>query len=249
MSEDKRYHQNLHPDVWEKISFAQRLATLQALEIDHAKQGSREPWEVKPVQYSSPHFCGKNEPKDRKLEINDVHIKAPALVCVTVQTVLHEGRHVYQRAAMKNNSLHNDKEQVRLWTANAKFYIDSDKIFAAYKFQPLERDAEKYAGNELIKIYSALEKQHGPIEPFRKAIKYRDIEFRKISEEAKTLFGADYIAKIDRAIMNEYQKQRAAQQEKTDPAKDVKRKIGPHNNIYRIDIQLPDGGNYTKMLK
>ena len=46
MSEDKRYQQGLHPDVWEKLSFDQRLATLQAMEIDHAKKGGRDPWEV-----------------------------------------------------------------------------------------------------------------------------------------------------------------------------------------------------------
>jgi hypothetical protein len=249
MSEQKSHKQNLHPDVWKNLNFYQRIYTLQALENDHAKQGGRDPWRVKPVQLSNRYFSGKNVPKSRTIEINELHIQAPALVCVVVHTVLHEGRHAYQRAAIKNNSIHNDKDQVRLWAANAEIYIRSDKNHAAYMFQPVERDAAHYARTELIKIYSELEKQHGPIEDYRKTIKSIEMEFREISEEAKRLFGADYTVKIDRAIMDEYQKQLVSQQEKTDPSKDGPAKTSLQTNIYRIDVQFPDGRKYGKLFE
>ena len=249
MNEQKNYTQRLHPDVWKHLPLDLRRSTLQALENDHAKQAGREPWQVRPVQWSNPYIFGEIDPKGHTLQINKSHIQAHALVCMVAYTVLHEGRHAYQQTAMQNKGLHPDAEQVRLWIANRRFYIRSDKNYAAYKFQPLERDAERYATTELIKLYSELERQHGTIETYQQTIKHYQIEMQKDVEEAKMLFGADYEARIDWSIMREYQKQLTSQQQKTDPTKDPPAKIHPHNTIYRIDVQLPNGSQHSKLFK
>lgn len=74
-----------------------------------------------------------------------------------LDTVIHEGRHAYQRCAVVGRVTNLvGEDTLREWLVNTLCYADAEngmKSFAFYAFQPLERDAREYAASEIVDIY------------------------------------------------------------------------------------------------
>lgn len=68
-----------------------------------------------------------------------------------LDTVFHEGRHAFQRAATSNPNMHSiERLQANTWANNFRNYIRPDRInLRRYFAQPVEVDAREFASNVL----------------------------------------------------------------------------------------------------
>lgn len=228
---EKGYQEQLHPEAWRTLSYEQRVDVLQTLETDIAGQDGRAPCRVVPVEMASLGDCGEFSPKDWTIKINKDHIATDALQLIAVSTTLHEGRHAYQRAAVKDPALHQDKEEVQRWQVNFSVYVSlTEKSYPVYRFQPVERDADLYADNALNKIFTRLEQTHGPIESYRAYVTASQKGQQLAAREAARLFGSDYEVKIDQALHRQYEKEQALNAKK----------------VYKIMVRLDGAGWRSK---
>ncbi|KJS30769.1 MAG: hypothetical protein VR64_14660 [Desulfatitalea sp. BRH_c12] len=210
-------YQNIFmPELWQHLTFDQRVAALQVLENDHASQSGREPYQIKPMEMPDISHGGQMVAAEKLIVINAAHIQNPTYEYVALYTVLHEGRHAYQRAAIEKEGFHPDHEQVRSWKENAVFYIpSSEQMYIPYRIQPLERDANAYAKVEVDKIVSRLEQAYGKNDIFQQYASHMESETRMVDIAAREKFGDDYIAFMDHTIHKGYQVTRGIDEKKS----------------------------------
>jgi hypothetical protein len=199
------YQEAFHPEYWKQMPLDKRVQLLQDLENDQAGKSGRSPYTVKPVAMERLRQCGSAKHDKRQIHVNEAHIRNNNLEFIAIDTVLHEGRHAYQRDVVENRIKHLNSEQAQIWKENADVYVNnSEKMFLVYYNQPLERDAQDYAYNELNKIAEKLEQQYGPIEPYRRYVAGLEKEAAFVAEKARAKYGDEYIKKIDRALGDAY---------------------------------------------
>ncbi|MBQ7848905.1 MAG: hypothetical protein IJ343_04200, partial [Clostridia bacterium] len=157
-------------EQWAQLNEGQRMDALQEIENRIAAGEGREPyrvavvpddeWEpglmgymqfnpdVRPTIYLNGCFFENAEDLDF-LEFDYSAVTA-------LHTLLHEGRHCFQYEAVLNGNDELDPEMVRDWAANVLCYFcDSETMgqFGVYEFQPMERDANRFAAETLQNIY------------------------------------------------------------------------------------------------
>lgn len=110
-------------------------------------------------------FSGKNPPLEFKemspanmgaynTETNTITLNSRLLITENPQelmdTILHESRHAFQQYAVENpDRVSVDRETVALWKDNMDYYIRPEWDYEAYKNQPIEADADKFAENTM----------------------------------------------------------------------------------------------------
>ena len=196
----------LHPSMWRHLSLDQRVGALQDIENDYAGRQGRAPYQVAPDQNKDLGSCGGADHEQKKIFINAEHIRNDSCLFLTVHTVLHEGRHAYQQAAIDRDGLHQKREEVELWRKNLSVYIPStEKSFILYRNQPLERDAEAYAITEMGKLYNQLQQKYGPSEAYQNYAAIAVRESRYVEKAVTQKWGPNYAAEIDKAIGKAYE--------------------------------------------
>lgn len=230
------YKSTFHNKNWNESTFEEKLQALQFLENDYANKQGRNACEVKAEKMPHISYSGYYNPEDNTIYINEEHLldsnANKIFNYLSVDTILHEGRHAYQHNAIKNENLHDDQKQVEVWKMNFNnnVYMDPRKGYL-YRMQSLERDANDYSAVETEKIFNDLEKKYGPNEGYDKYKEnIRDNYFIKNEELAKNTFGDSYKEKIDRLVQLQYEIDQAKYQEvvkyedinKSSALKDVK---------------------------
>jgi hypothetical protein len=206
MSDAKGYVNVLHPSMWRQLSLDQRVRVLQDLESDYAGRQGRVPYQIEPDQTKDIGACGCADHEQKKIFVNAEHIRNDSSLFLAVHTVLHEGRHAYQQAAIDRDGLHHKKEEVDLWRRNRSVYIPStEKSFIIYRNQPLERDAEAYANLEVGKLYDQLQQKYGPSEAYQKYAALAALEAHYVEKAVTQKWGPNYAADIDKAIGKAYE--------------------------------------------
>lgn len=110
-------------------------------------------------------FSGKNPPLEFKEmspgnmgaynpETNTITLNSRLLVTESpnelMDTILHESRHAFQQYAVEHpDRVSVDRETVALWKDNMDYYIRPEWDYEAYKNQPIEADADKFAENTM----------------------------------------------------------------------------------------------------
>lgn len=213
------YKNTFSNNNWNDATFEEKLQALQLLEKDYANKQGREPCEVKAIEMPHISHHGYYNPQDNSIYINQDHLldsnENKLFNYLSVDTILHEGRHAYQHNAIKNENLHADNNQVETWKMNFdnNVYMDPGKGYL-YRMQALERDANQYSEVETDKIFNGLEKKYGPNEgydDYKENI--RDNYFIKNEELAKNTFGDEYKEKIDRLVQLRYEIDQAKHQD------------------------------------
>lgn len=240
---NRSFQDLLYPPYWQQLNLDQRVGLLQDLENDQARQTGRDRCTVVAEKMPELGNCGFLHSATRTIKINADHIQNDALEFSAVHTLLHEGRHAYQQNAIKTHGLHHDPEQVRVWTENHAVYVqNSEKSFFIYRNQPVEKDADDYANGELKRIFDRLERTHGTIDLCRRHAGMMEAEAKFVAEKSREKYGADFEAKITKAIRQAYQIKKDLNGEKT-PEKST-----GGLDLYHITINSPGTGDLTKTL-
>jgi hypothetical protein len=119
----------------------------------------------------------------------------------SISTVIHEGRHAYQRYCVsQSNNLPENKltEQVRAWKENENEYIRQDtKSRYMYKCESVERDAYSFEGKQVARIFDK-EKEYAQFQTnLNKSIK-------ESQNEATGELGNNYEQKMDCIVRHHY---------------------------------------------
>lgn len=205
--------------VWEKMSAEQRRDALQEIENRVAAAEGREPYYVDRIpadmEEESPNTMGYIEfamderpvihlnshyfENDDDLDFMDSEFSAVN----ALHTLLHEGRHCFQREAVLNGNERIDPETLRMWAANAIAYFDDDEThgqFGVYQFQPMERDANCFAAETIKDLYRHIVNLSGE----------RDREFEADLErmlQERIYSGMNVYENVDEKLLDEYRKE------------------------------------------
>lgn len=157
-------------DSWRRMGVQQRLQALQEIENRFADRAGRTACEIRIIPRGSENddCCGYMDyhsdggpaiyMNDRyfSLGAEAAYLAATFNSVTALDTLLHEGRHCYQTEAVLNGSADVDADTLRAWAASDLHYYDGsgdDADFAVYQFQPIERDANHFAGTRIKDIY------------------------------------------------------------------------------------------------
>lgn len=140
----------IRPSEWGDLDHQTRLDAIKSVEYCMAEIQGRKGFSVvldrmKPNQMG--YFDGKS------LHLNESLLRSDQIQ-ETVNTVVHEGRHAYQRYSIEHRGYHADSDQVRSWRSNFRNYLDPETYgYELYKNQPVEKDAFEYADAITTKLF------------------------------------------------------------------------------------------------
>lgn len=173
---------------WTSLSYVARQDALQEIENRRAAIDGRMAMKLVFVELEAGED-GRCSYSTKEIFINERLLKTPKSAfggsemvrCVNaLDTVLHEGRHAFQRFALEEKNMV-PAETKWIWLLNFYNYCTDELPFAFYAFQPIERDAREFASRELIEIYHCIIDQTGQRdEKFEEGLNY--LEKIKISE-------------------------------------------------------------------
>lgn len=135
---------------WKELSPHERLDTLREYEARLAEIQGRESRIVQPHTYYSDGKCvtlGHYDPNyPSVININIELLSRSELRLQAFHTLAHEGRHAFQHDVVRG-LLNYDPEVTAYWKANWQHYLSASRFgFEFYKSQPIELDANSFAG-------------------------------------------------------------------------------------------------------
>lgn len=227
----------LHSSKWNKANFEEKLDALQKLENHYAELQGRKPCPVTTEKMDDISECGYYNDSKKSIVLNEDHLKSDDydyLNYISTDTVIHEGYHSFQYRATEDKILAKQVENTDKWKENISVYYEpSEEYF--YRFQPLERDTNKYSINEIEKINKQLESKFGTDECYKEYLEdVVNFDLETNEKSAVEALGNNYIEKIDEKIHTEYEKI-------VDKNKDIdkERKIAKSINIKEVDKRIP----------
>jgi hypothetical protein len=140
----------IRPSEWAVLDYQARLDALKSVENYMAKNQGRKTFniivELMPSSKMG-YFDGKS------LHLNSSLLNSDEIQ-ETVNTVVHEGRHAYQRYAIDHPGFHSDADQVRTWRTNFRNYLDPEMYgYKLYQNQPVEKDAFDFADPITMELF------------------------------------------------------------------------------------------------
>lgn len=152
----------LGDEAWGSLDAAQRLGVLQNIENTMAGIQNREPVAIQ-AEPMEPGVFGGFNPNTRGIQLNEAYLTGDDVPpSEHLNTIVHEGRHAFQAAAIQDPALVTDPAVVADWAENDKKYLSPDLVGQEmYEAQPLEQDAFDYA-NRVVNMMIA--GQLGPVE-------------------------------------------------------------------------------------
>lgn len=127
---------------WVVLDHQARTDALKSVENCLAEIQGRKGFSVV-VERMKPNQMGYFDGK--RLHLNESLLKSDQIQ-ETVNTIIHEGRHAYQRYAIDHPGFHSDANQVRVWRTNFRNYLDPELYgYELYRNQQVEKDAFDYA--------------------------------------------------------------------------------------------------------
>ena len=159
---------------WTNMSEQRRLDALQEVECRMAARQGRKACRILLRYDMGPGSMGAFDGNDIVLNASLLKAsksrfgrKASAQVVAALDTVIHEGRHAFQRAAVTGKATQQVAAQKRReWLVNMLSYAGTNGNFAMYAFQPIERDAREFAAREMSEIYRKIKKATGKSDRF-----------------------------------------------------------------------------------
>lgn len=134
---------------WFKFSPGKRQRIIERVEVKQARRQGRTPLHV--IIRTDPNWgcLGMFESVRGKklLYLNQKLITESRLRFHALETIFHEGRHAFQENLI--NSGNHLSRRAKKWKQNYSGYFSSKEDSTIYGFQPIERDAQKYAIRQL----------------------------------------------------------------------------------------------------
>lgn len=182
---------------WIKYSPQKRLKIYNALEKKFAKKQKRQAILVILHQDSTwscfGMFTVKNDQK--VIILNQDLVIDPTLRFHGMETILHEGRHAYQYEVV-NKKLPWYAFRAKKWQKNWAGYISSSQSSSAYNHQIIEKDAQKYAFKQMMKLDS---KFRGDPD-WEHTLQINAMRIDSADKNARKDFGVFYKQKINKMI-------------------------------------------------
>lgn len=158
---------------WDAMDEDSRLQALQELELRMAARQHREPYAVRlvPEDMDRPNLQGFFN--EEAIYLNRRFMSAKGFLAKTysaaqaLDTLIHEGRHAFQASQIQDVENLKDREKM-IWRCNYSAYIGAPRSktqFCLYAFQPIERDARRFAAQELKRIYRHIVQATGHEDP------------------------------------------------------------------------------------
>lgn len=159
---------------WSKLSLEERAAVLNRIEQKIAEIEHRPAVRVF-VEDMKANSLGYHSNTEHKIALNAKYVGAnnPNLHREVIDTIIHEGRHAYQRYNVDVKCIHESASEVKQWEKNfydpewgyysyrgQKIYIPfsdgkiHDVGFRLYANQPVEIDARNFASDVLARLES-----------------------------------------------------------------------------------------------
>ncbi len=184
---------------WIGYTPAQREKILERVEEKQAKKLGRETLPLVINHDTTWHCYGSfeanmNGRKILKLSIN--LIDDPKLRYHALETILHEGRHAYQYEQITKKRISPFNFKAKKWRANYSGYISSREDKTIYSMQPIERDAQKYAINQMEK-HSFKFRNEADYQATMRSMIYR---YEESVRQAKQELGMFYKHKMNKRI-------------------------------------------------
>ena len=146
-------------DGWQKLSPKQRVDMLQKVEIAAARIAHREPCQIIVKNLGENHF-GFYSQETKTITLNSDYLKGDGYSYkMSLDTVIHEGRHAYQDYNLNERQVHPSPGDLTNWYLNHNKYGYQDVKtygFPRYWMQPVEADARKFAEDVTSKFYDKL---------------------------------------------------------------------------------------------
>lgn len=206
---DPKPFRTLHVSNWEHATFKERLAALQQLEKYQATLQGRAEQSLQVTDNLPNHFSAMYSFSEKSSEPGTIFIKSSILKenkpYAAVYLLLHEIRHVYQRyCCITPEMVQQDHENDRtLWQINRTQDGYLHKM-PDYHLQPSERDADRYALEEMDKIYTRLQETYGRDAKFFDFMLNRQLAIKNLETQAKALYGQQFLNIIDNKCIQKY---------------------------------------------
>lgn len=183
---------------WSKYSSQKRLAILQALENKLAKKNHRSPIDVVVHERADWNCLGMFavENGKRMIYVHENLILDPSLRFHALETIIHEGRHATQYAAVMRSKLHWWNIREKRWKANFSGYFSSAEDRIMYNNQEVERDAQRYT----IRMLEKLEYKYQNEDDFYKTMRRNKLRFEKADDDARKKYGLFYRQKMRKRV-------------------------------------------------
>lgn len=183
---------------WKRYSNSKRLRVYQALEKKFAKKQKRQPLSVVLHPSANWHCLGMfttNNNGEQQIVLHEDLVIDPRLRFHGMETILHEGRHAYQYEVV-NKKLPWYAFRAKKWKKNWAGYISSTQSSSAYNHQIIEKDAQKYALKQMMKLNSKY--KDDPV--WQQTISRNTARIENADANARKEFGIFYKHKINKMI-------------------------------------------------
>lgn len=153
--------------AWEKFTPETRLALLQEVENRNAAMTGRPAIRIEAMEAKAEYLgCCETKEEETVLKINSLFLKNGVIHTASgaLATLLHEGRHAYQRYRVVHQlaRMYKLSREETEWLISQACYMspdDTQKSYYLYELQAIEMDARRYARREVQRIYEVLKKQ------------------------------------------------------------------------------------------
>lgn len=141
--ESLQHIEGLDPQMWQTLDATERLGVLQNVEDRMADIQGRPAVEIVSEEMNPTTFGGYD---GQRITLNSGQLESDMPMEEFIDTVVHEGRHVYQDYAVQNPGFVTDTALVNAWADNLANYLTAEEYGQElYVVQPIEADAWCYA--------------------------------------------------------------------------------------------------------
>lgn len=182
---------------WVKLNTQKRLKVYNALEAKFAKKQHREALSVVIHPDSNWQCLGMFTVKggDKRITLHENLLIDTKMRFHGMETILHEGRHAYQFETIQKK-LPWYAFRAKRWQKNWMGYVPSAENSTIYNNQAVERDAQKYAFRQMLKV--ARKYQSDP--DFQNTMRVNQYRLESADDNARKQFGMFYKYKINKYI-------------------------------------------------
>lgn len=211
--QDAELYSGFRKENWDKLDKKGRLSLLQELENREAARQGRPAFKIVIDKGTEPGSMGLFNGRVIKVDFRffednlEPDLKLLYNVVGAMDTVIHEGRHAYQRlvAFRSIEAPEISEEEKRRWFVNEVAYRTPNLApVAGYVFQPVERDAREYAAQEIKRIYRTMVKENGPDDGFEIGLFVARLEKSGEFNEAKENLTPEMVEKFEKNMAREF---------------------------------------------
>jgi len=194
----------LYSKFWKRASISSRKEALITLEKTMAQKQGRRNCAIEFFDMKDKHL-GYYDRKFKTIILNKKLVKALDMNMLAIDTVIHEGRHSYQDQVIDGLVKPKESDEPTKWLYNRFLYFE--EAVYLYYFQPVERDARRYAFEQTKKLYSSLAEKYGKDEQYENYLADIERSMSFMKEYARSALGENYLDVIDKKLKDYFDRE------------------------------------------